>query len=86
LVNQQDYGVVAAMLSSLGTAAGTVGTTVVVALMEVHGGPRLWTEAAAFTDAQRYTFMWLTLVGVVGVAAGLGTQTRNARDSKNACE
>jgi hypothetical protein len=36
-VNQEDDGVLVAMLSSLGTAAGTIGTTIVVALMEMDG-------------------------------------------------
>lgn len=81
-VNQQDYGVVAAMLSSLGTAAGTIGTTMVVALMEVRGGSRLWIEAAAFTGAQQYAFMWLVLVGAIGIAAGLRNQMRTKRNSK----
>ena len=34
-VGQEDYGVLGAMLSSFGTAAGTIGTTITVALMEM---------------------------------------------------
>ena len=34
-VAKDDYGVLAAMLSSFGTAAGTIGTTIAVALMEM---------------------------------------------------
>ena len=37
-VAKEDYGVLAAMLSSFGTAAGTIGTTIAVALMEMSGG------------------------------------------------
>lgn len=81
-VTQQDYGVVAAMLSSLGTAAGTIGTTIVVALMEVRGGSRLWIEPATFTGAQQYAFMWLVLVGAIGIGAGLRNQMRTKRNSK----
>jgi MFS family permease len=40
----EDYGVLAAMLSSFGTAAGTIGMTITVALMEGAGGSRLWTD------------------------------------------
>ena len=40
--DQEDYGVLAAMLSSFGTAAGTIGTTIAVALMEIDGGQKLW--------------------------------------------
>ena len=45
------------MLSFLGTAAGTIGTTIVVALMEMEGGTRLWTHAAVFTDTQQFACM-----------------------------
>ena len=75
-MNQEDYGVLAAMLSSSGTAAGTIGTTIVVALMETDGGTRLWTHAEVFTDAQQFAFAWLMLVGLVGVGAGLNYRPR----------
>jgi len=51
-VKQEDYGVLAAMLSSFGTSAGTIGTTMAVALMEIDGGQKLWTQPGAFAGAQ----------------------------------
>ena len=39
-VRQEDYGVLAAMLSSFGTAAGTIGITITVALMERRRRPK----------------------------------------------
>ena len=70
-VGQEDYGVLGAMLSSLGTAAGTIGTTITVALMEIDGGRDLWTESAVFAEAQQFAFMWLAVAGAVGVGASL---------------
>ena len=70
-VGQEDYGVLGAMLSSFGTAAGTIGTTITVALMEGEGGRDLWTKAAVFAEAQQFAFMWLAFAGFVGVAVSL---------------
>jgi MFS family permease len=74
-VAQEDYGVLAAMLSSFGTAAGTIGTTITVALMEIDGGRELWTKAALFAEAQQFAFMWLVL-------AGLAVSLKSARPVK----
>lgn len=71
-VDQEDYGVLGAMLSSFGTAAGTIGTALTVALMEIEGGRELWAAAAVYAEAQRFAFTWLSLVGAVGVAFSLG--------------
>jgi MFS family permease len=75
-VSQEDYGVLGAMLSSLGTAAGTIGTTLTVALMEIDGGRDLWTEGAVFADAQQFAFQWLAVAGLVGVGASLKASHR----------
>jgi EmrB/QacA subfamily drug resistance transporter len=64
-VKQEDYGVLAAMLSSFGTAAGTIGTTIAVALMEIDGGQLLWSNPAAFAGAQQFAFACLTPIGLV---------------------
>ncbi len=66
-VGQEDYGVLAAMLSSFGTAAGTIGTTITVALMESAAGPKLWTEPAALASAQQFAFACLVPVGLLTV-------------------
>lgn len=72
-VHQEDFGVLAAMLSSFGTAAGTVGTTIAVALMEISGRPRLWTDGAALTSAQQFAFACLVPVGLLALIIGLGS-------------
>ena len=66
-VDQEDYGVLAAMLSSLGTAAGTIGTTIAVALMESAAGPKLWSDPAAFSSAQQFAFACLVPIGVLAL-------------------
>ncbi len=75
-VGQEDYGVLGAMLSSFGTAAGTIGTTITVALMEIDGGSELWAKAAVFAEAQQFAFMWLALAGFAGVAVNLKSVLR----------
>lgn len=67
-VGQEDYGVLAAMLSSFGTAAGTIGITLTVALMEHHGGSKLWSEPVSFAQAQQFAFAWLLPIGIMAIA------------------
>jgi MFS family permease len=64
-VEQKEYGVLAAMLSSFGTAAGTIGTAIAVALMEIDGGELLWREPEIFAKAQRFAFACLAPIGLV---------------------
>jgi EmrB/QacA subfamily drug resistance transporter len=66
-IEREDYGVLAAMLSSFGTAAGTIGTTITVALMEMDGGGELWMQPAAFAGAQRFAFACLVPIGVLAL-------------------
>jgi EmrB/QacA subfamily drug resistance transporter len=66
-VDQKDYGVLAAMLSSFGTAAGTIGTTITVGIMESTAGRKLWSEPAAFAGAQQFAFACLLPVGLLAV-------------------
>jgi len=66
-VDQEDYGVLAAMLSSLGTAAGTIGTTITVALMESAAGPKLWSDPATFSSAQQFAFACFVPIGVLAL-------------------
>ena len=75
-VGHEDYGVLGAMLSSFGTAAGTIGTTITVALMEIDAGGELWAKAAVFAEAQQFAFMWLALAGLAGVAVSLRSVLR----------
>ena len=66
-VSKDDYGILAAMLSSFGTAAGTIGTTLTVALMEYAGGSRLWSEPALMASAQQFAFACLVPLGVLAL-------------------
>jgi MFS family permease len=66
-VAHEDYGVLAAMLSSFGTAAGTIGTTIVVALMEMDSGGNLWASKEIFSNAQRFAFAWLVPIGLLAI-------------------
>jgi hypothetical protein len=70
-VGREDYGVLAAMLSFFGTAANTIGTAIAVALMELGGGKRLWSDGAAFTGAQQFAFACLAPVGLVAIVIAL---------------
>jgi EmrB/QacA subfamily drug resistance transporter len=63
-----DYGSISAMLTSVGGLAGTMGTTITVALTEtrLRGG-----DAASFASAQSHTFMMLAPLLLLAVAASL---------------
>lgn len=70
-VTKEDYGVLAAMLSSFGTAAGTIGTTIVVALMEIAGSDALWQSRSVFAGAQQFAFAWLLPIGLLAIVISL---------------
>jgi MFS family permease len=70
-VAKDDYGVLAAMLSSFGTAAGTIGTTIAVALMEMEGGGMLWSSPSALAGAQQVAFACLVPIGLVAVVISM---------------
>jgi len=65
------------MLSSFGTAAGTIGTTITVALIEIDGGETLWTQPEDFAGAQQFAFAWLVPVGLLAVLIAI--KSRPAR-------
>jgi EmrB/QacA subfamily drug resistance transporter len=73
-VEQEEYGVLSALLSSFGTAAGTIGITMTVALMEASGGTRLWTEPEVLSQAQRFAFACLLPIGVLAIMIGALTR------------
>ena len=79
-MRQEDYGVLAAMLSSFSTAAGTIGVTITVALMDAAGGPQLWHNSAAFAAAQQFAFACLVPVGLVAVGVALKCRRVAARN------
>ncbi|HWH78324.1 MAG TPA: MFS transporter, partial [Candidatus Binatus sp.] len=76
-VAQEDYGVLAAMLSSFGTAAGTIGTTLTVALMELRGGGALWQDPKALAGAQQFAFAWLAPFGLLAVGIAIKSRPEN---------
>lgn len=79
-VAKEDYGVLAAMLSSFGTAAGTIGTTIAVALMEMSGGGALWKSQAVFAGAQQFAFAWLVPFGLIAIVISLRARLVPAPD------
>ena len=78
-VGKDDYGVLAAMLSSFGTAAGTIGTTIAVALMEMENGPKLWSSREALAEAQQFAFAWLVPIGVIALIVSLCQRQETSR-------
>ena len=85
-VAKDDYGVLAAMLSSFGTAAGTIGTTIAVALMEMNGGDALWKSQAVFAGAQQFAFAWLVPIGLVAIVISTRTGGRAGQDAAGKSE
>jgi MFS family permease len=77
-IEREDYGILAAMLSSFGTAAGTIGTTLTVALMEASAGADLWLRPSVFAGAQRSAFACLVPIGVLALAITGKRQRRRA--------
>lgn len=77
-IEREDYGVLAAMLSSFGTAAGTIGTTLTVALMEMAVGDDVWSEPAVFAAGQSLAFAYLAGVGIFALVIA-GKRQRHSR-------
>ena len=77
-VQQDDYAVLAAILSSFGTAAGTIGTTMAVALMELRGGQRLWAEPVVFASAQHFAFSCLAPIGLLALLIAYLSRTADS--------
>jgi EmrB/QacA subfamily drug resistance transporter len=65
-VGSEDYGILSAMLSSFGTAASTLGTTLTVALIETLMAGRDGGTPANFAAAQSFAFS--ALVPLAGLA------------------
>ena len=69
----EDYGVLAAMLSSLGTSAGAIGTTMAVALMEMDMAGSLSHDPVAFAAAQSFAYLLLLPLLLLGIAISIRT-------------
>jgi len=78
-VPANDYGGLSAMISSLGSLAGTLGTTVMVAVNETRTKGN---EPAALASAQQFTFRTLLpLLAVSVVVSLLGKSTARRRET-----
>jgi MFS family permease len=77
-VKSQDYGVVSAMLSSLQTAAGSLGITLAVAFAEASAQARADREPADFWIDQQYAFSWLASVAAAAVLIALIANRRKS--------
>jgi MFS family permease len=67
-VNRSDYGSLSAMLSSIGSLAGTLGATIMVAISESRSAS---TDPVAFTEAQQFTFSLLLPLLLLSVFVSL---------------
>jgi MFS family permease len=70
-VGSEDYGVLSALLSSFATAAGTLGTTAAVALLELKMAGFEANDPMMFASAQQFAFTWLLPLGMVAVIIAL---------------
>jgi MFS family permease len=76
-VRREDFGSISAMQTSLMMLAGTLGTTVAVAISDsVAQGA----DAASFAAAQQTTFLVLTPLLLIGVAAAVVASLRGSRE------
>ena len=66
-VSGEHYGMLSAMLSSFGPAAGTVGTTIVVALLGGTMTGAVVHDPGAFANAQQFAFTALLPFGVIAI-------------------
>ena len=66
-VSPLEYGLIAAMLTSIGTAIGTIGNTIAVAIAEDNLAGRRVTDPAGFTDAQQIVFTLLLAPAILGL-------------------
>ncbi|HEY2987777.1 MAG TPA: MFS transporter [Candidatus Binatia bacterium] len=70
-VGSEDYGILSAMLSSFGTAASTLGTTLTVALIETRMFGGGTDTSANFAAAQSFAFAALVPLAAIALAVTL---------------
>ena len=75
-VHSQDYGILSAMLTSFGTAAGTLGATVAVALAESSRRHREIQDAAGFAHDQQFAFFSLLPLAALAVLVTLAGRNK----------
>lgn len=71
----EHYGILSAMLSSLGSAAGTLGTTIAVALIEATLSGRETQDPASFAPAQQFAFSALLPLAALALLVSLGERS-----------
>jgi MFS family permease len=76
-VDRKDYGSLAAMLSSIGSLAGTMGATIMVALSEMRSTS---TDPAAFVEGQQFTFALLLPLLLLSVFVSLLGRAKPAKE------
>lgn len=72
-VDRRDYGALSAMITSLGTLAGALGTTLTIAVTESRGSSN---DPIAFAEAIRFTFTALLPLLLVSVFVSLARRTK----------
>jgi EmrB/QacA subfamily drug resistance transporter len=81
-VASPDYGILSAMLSSFGTAASTLGTTLTVALIETLMSESNAVASAAFADAQSFAFFALVPLAAVALVITLAGRKFSTQSAK----
>jgi MFS family permease len=76
-VNRSDYGGLSAMLSSLGSLAGTMGATIMVAITETRSAS---TDPVTFTSGQQFTFTLLLPLLLLSVFVSLLGRSKAKED------
>lgn len=70
-VGDEHYGILSAMLSSFGTAAGTLGTTMAIALMEANMSGKGIQDPVSFAAGQQFAFSALLPLAAVALLISL---------------
>lgn len=81
-IGQEHYGIVSAMIASIYTGAGTLGITVTVAFLERMMGGKGFDNPAIFVSAQRFAFLMLLLLTVVGIVILFSSGRKRIRKGK----
>lgn len=71
-VTGEHFGILSAMLSSFGSAAGTLGTTITVALIETTMSKNQAQDPASFASAQQFAFSALLPLAALALLISLG--------------
>ena len=81
-VGGEHYGILSAMLSSFGTAAGTLGTTIAVALIEATISGRAAQDPGSFAAGQQFAFSALLPLAAVAFLISFGGSRERMKDER----